>query len=136
MKRWEWSLGFAVLFVGVILAIVVGLNNAHTTQIREEGQRVIMDAVARMERVASGGDMDALLSACEAGSGGKVSCRQTDYDVTYRGHRILASNIAIDYHRLMHDKWDATNQRYLPYLTANVHLERRPRLHYYGLVAN
>ena len=122
-----------LLFTMFVVGVVLVTNSAHTSQVREDGQRAIWDAVARMEKVVSSGNMNDLLSACNSG-GGEVRCRQADYDITYRGHRILASQIAVDYHRVMHDKWDATSQSYLPYLTAIVQLEREPRLHYEGHV--
>ena len=135
MKRLFWMMAYPIMFVALVAFVLFFMTSAHSGQVREEGQRVIFDARVRMEKVASTGNMNDLLSACNAGSG-EVSCRQTDYDITYRGHRILASNIAIDYQRVMHDRWDSATQRYMPFMTANVHLERQPRLEYYGWVVN
>jgi len=133
MKRIAWMALYPVIFAGMIALVLLVTNSAHNSQIQEEGRGAIWDAVARMEKVVRSGNMNDLLSACNSG-GGEVRCRQADYDITYRGHRILASQIAVDYHRVMHDKWDATSQSYLPYLTAIVQLEREPRLHYEGHV--
>ncbi len=121
----------SILFMGFLIILVL----VHSAGVREDGQHAIMAAIARMDKVVISGDMNDLLSACRSGDG-EVQCRQADYGVTYRGHRILASQIAVDYHRTLHDKWDAGSQGYLPYMTAIVDVERTPRLHSYGGVVN
>jgi hypothetical protein len=81
MKRLVLVLAYPVLFAGLVAFASFFVTAAHNGPIRAEGERAIFDARVRMEKVAKSGDMNDLLSACNAG-GGEVSCRQTDYDVT------------------------------------------------------
>ena len=135
MRRMTWVAEITLLVAGLAAAVILVPMQVHLQRLHQEGERAMMDAVARMENVSDRSDMTVLLSACNSG-GAEVSCRQTDYDVLYRGHHMLASNIAIDYHRAMHDRWDTVTQTYLPYMTGNVHIERQPQIQYFGWVTN
>jgi hypothetical protein len=107
--------------------------NVHYKSIRSDAQEVIDHAVERMQAVGNFDDPGALLSACESGTFVDViDCRLGDYDVVYKGHRSKFATIEIDYYRTLHSRYDRERGRYLPYLTATVHIERHPQVQLVG----
>ena len=125
------------LIVGGLLmgwaTLALTLITFHNNSIRADAQNYIDQAVERMQAVGNYDDPDALLSACESGTlVDVIDCRLGDYDVIYKGHRSKFTTIEIDYYRPLHGRYDRERGRYLPYLTATVHIERHPQVQLVG----
>jgi hypothetical protein len=89
---------------------------------------------AAFDRINSvGGNYDdakTLIAACES-LVLEINCRQMDYNVVFRGHRLPFTTLAIDYHRVWRvgdPRGKARPDPSRPFMTAMVHIDRKPRV--------
>ena len=129
MKRVILLVVAPLVTLAVITAVVmIGISVLEHSG-RETAKSEILAAIDRMRSVNDFDDVDALLIACESGSiERRIDCRLGDYNVVYRGHRIMFSRIEVDYYRLLHGRYDRERGRYLPYMAGTAHIERRPQV--------
>lgn len=124
MKRVFDGWNIVIGCTGGFIFVAIVLFGVHSDRIRFDAEQAFEQAQIRMESVIDSADMNQLLAVCNRDA--EIHCWQDDYDVAYRGHKYQAQYIAIDYYRLLHG---APNK---PYMTAIVHIQRRPQLYRIG----
>lgn len=94
---------------------------------RENAREAVSEAIERMEQVNEVSDTRALLRVCEATIPRRIQCKLDDDPVTYRGHHIPASKIAIEYYRVWKE-----GEKNNPDITVVGRIERRSHFQIIG----